>query len=160
LIQRNDIASSSPLTFELDFSQLSGLDTPQSSLAVSYQDGFPPGVLTGFTVGEDGIIRGAFDNGVARDLGQIRLVRFANPAGLEQQGDNLYAEALNSGRPIEGSPGQEGIGTIVAGAVELSNTDIGGSLVDLILASTMYRGNTRVITTAQQMIEELLAMRR
>ncbi len=159
-IQRNDIASTSPLAFDLDFSQLSGLETLNSSLAVSFQDGFPPGVLTSFAVGEDGVIRGAFSNGLTRDLGQIRLARFANPAGLEQRGENLYAEALNSGLPVEGDPGQQGIGTIVGGALELSNTDIGDSLVELILASTMYRGNTRVISTAQQMIDELLSLRR
>jgi flagellar hook protein FlgE len=159
-IERNDIASASPLAFDLDFSQLSGLDTPSSSLAVSYQDGFPPGMLTGFVVGEDGVIRGAFDNGLTRDLGQIRLARFTNPTGLEQRGDNLYAEGLNSGLPVEGNPGEQGLGTIIAGALELSNTNIGRSLVDLILASTMYKGNTRVITTSQEMIDELLLLRR
>ena len=100
-----------------------------------------------------------FSNGITRDLGQIRLARFSNPAGLEQKGENLYAAGVNSGLPIEGNPGEQGIGSIVAGAVELSNTDIGGNLIDLILASTMYRGNTRVITTVQQMLDELLALR-
>jgi flagellar hook protein FlgE len=116
--------------------------------------------LTGFAIDESGIIRGIFSNGVTRDLGQIRLARFANPTALEQRGENLYAEGVNSGLPVEGDPGQQGIGTIIAGAVELSNTDISGNLIDLILASTMYRGNTRVITTAQEMIDELLLLRR
>jgi len=128
-IDRRQVASQSPLEFEIDFSAISGL-------------------------------AGEFSNGVTRDLGQIRLARFANPAGLEQRGENLYAEGVNSGLPIEGDPGQQGIGSIIAGATELSNTDIGGNLIDLILASTMYRGNTRVITTVQQMIDELLSLRR
>ena len=81
-------------------------------------------------------------------------------SGLEQKGENLYAEGVNSGLPVEGDPGQQGTGSIVSGAVELSNTDIGSNLIDLILASTMYRGNTRVITTAQEMIDELLSLRR
>ncbi len=159
-IQRRNVASRSPLEFELDFSQLSGLAAERSMLAVTRQDGSPPGVLTSFIIGEEGLIRGVFSNGVTRNLGQIRLARFANPAGLEQRGENLFAEGVNSGLPVEGDPGQQGIGTIIAGAVELSNTDIGGNLIDLILASTMYRGNTRVITTIQQMIDELLALRR
>jgi flagellar hook protein FlgE len=159
LIQRNDIASVSPLSFDLDFSQVSGLDA-SSNLAVTYQDGFPPGVLVSFIVGEDGVVRGVFDNGVARDLGQIQLGRFANPAGLEQRAENLFAEGINSGAAMQGNPSEHGFGKIVAGAVELSNTDIGGNLIDLILASTMYRGNTRVITTAQQLLDELLALRR
>jgi flagellar hook protein FlgE len=159
-IDRRHIASTTPLVFDLDFFELSGLAAETSSLAVTRQDGFPPGVLTDFVVGEDGRIRGIFSNGITQDLGQIRMARFSNPAGLEQKGENLFATGVNSGQPVEGNPGQMGIGEIVSGAVELSNTDIGGNLVDLILASTMYRGNTRVITTAQQMIDELLSLRR
>jgi len=159
-IDRRNVSSTTPLEFDLDFSQLSGLAAESSSLAVSRQDGSAPGVLTSFIVGEDGTIRGVFSNGITRDLGQLQLARFANPAGLEQRGENLFAEGVNSGLPVQSDPGQQGIGTLIAGAVELSNTDIGGNLIDLILASTMYRGNTRVISTAQQMIDELLALRR
>lgn len=159
-IERRNVSSASPLEFELDFGNISGLAAEQSSVAVSRQDGSGPGVLTSFIVGEDGVIRGVFSNGVTRDLGQIRLARFSNPSGLEQKGENLYAEGVNSGLPVEGDPGQQGTGGIISGAVELSNTDIGSNLIDLILASTMYRGNTRVITTAQQMIDELLSLRR
>jgi flagellar hook protein FlgE len=93
-------------------------------------------------------------------LGQIRLARFANPAGLEQLGENLFATGVNSGLPIEGNPNANGIGAIKAGAIELSNTDIGKNLIDLILASTQYRSNTRVITTSQQLLDELLNLRR
>jgi flagellar hook protein FlgE len=159
-ISRQNVPSASPLAIEIDFSQLSGLDADENLIAVSRQDGAPPGVLTSFLVGEDGVIRGVFTNGIARTIGQVRLARFSNPTGLEQKGQNLYAEGVNSGLPVAGSPGQQGIGTIVAGAVELSNTDIGSNLIDLILASTMYRGNTRVITTAQQMLDELMSLRR
>ena len=62
----------------------------------------------------------------------------------------MFAQGVNSGLPIEGNPGADGIGSIIAGATELSNTDIGKNLIDLVLASTQYRGNTRVITTAQR----------
>jgi len=159
-IDRRNVSSASPLEFELDFSPISGLAVDQSSLAVSRQDGSEPGVLSSFIVGEDGRIRGVFSNGVTRDLGQIVLARFGNPGGLEQKGENLYASGVNSGLPVIGTPGEQGIGNIIAGATELSNADIGTNLIDLILASTMYRGNTRVITTAQQMFDELLALRR
>jgi flagellar hook protein FlgE len=159
-INRQNFPSSSPMSFDLDFSQLSGLPVGENLLALSRQDGSAPGVMSSFLIGEDGIIRAVFSNGVSRTIGQVRLARFANPTGLEQRAENLFAEGVNSGLPVVGSPGQQGIGTIVAGAVELSNTDIGGNLIDLILASTMYRGNTRVITTAQQMLDELLALRR
>jgi flagellar hook protein FlgE len=109
---------------------------------------------------EDGRIRGVFSNGITRDLGQIRLARFSNPSGLEQKGENMYSSGVNSGLPIESNPGEQGSGRIVAGAVELSNTDVGGNLIDLILASTMYRGNSRVITTVQQLFDQLLSLGR
>lgn len=160
-IQRANLPSDKPLVFELDFSNVSGLADPRgSSMQVTRQDGQPPGKLTNYIVAEDGVIRGVFDNGFERDLGQVRLVRFANNAGLEARGQNLYAASVNSGLPVEGNPGQQGIGQIIRGAIELSNTDIGKNLIDLILASTQYRGNARVITAAQQLLDELLNLRR
>ena len=159
-IDRANIASSSPLAFNLDFTSLSGLAAPNATLAATRQDGSAPGSLSSFIIGEDGLVRGVFTNGVTRDLAQIRLARFSNPAGLEQRGQNLYGVGVNSGLPIEGNPGEQGIGNLVAGAVELSNTDIGRNLIDLILASTAYRGNTRVIDTSQRMLDELLNLRR
>jgi flagellar hook protein FlgE len=159
-IERRDSPAVSPLTFDLDFSSISGLAADRASLAASRQDGSSAGTLSSFTIGEDGVLRGAFSNGVSRTLGQIRLVRFANPAGLEQRGQNLFATGANSGLPVEGNPGENGIASLVAGAVELSNTDIGQNLIDLVLATTQYRGNTRVITAAQQLLDELLNLRR
>jgi flagellar hook protein FlgE len=159
-IQRNSSPASSPLPFTLDFSQLSGLAANSASIAATRQDGSPPGTLSSFIITESGRIRGVFSNGVSRDLGQIRLARFANNSGLEQLGENLFAAGVNSGLPVLGNPGEQGIGTISAGAVELSNTDIGQNLIELILASTQYRGGTRVITAAQQLLDELLSLRR
>ncbi|RMF41949.1 MAG: flagellar hook-basal body complex protein [Planctomycetota bacterium] len=159
-IDRFGLPSVSPLEFEVDFSAVSGLATETATLAASRQDGSPPGTLTSYVIGEDGSIRGVFSNGISRDLGQLRLARFTNPNGLEQRGQNLFAQGINAGLPIEGRPGENGIGTVVAGALELSNTDIGGDLVDLVLASTQYRSNARVITATQQLFDELLNIRR
>lgn len=159
-INRQGVPSVTPLQFELDFSAVSGLATPEASLAATRQDGSEPGVLNSFVVGEDGVIRGVFSNGITQDLGQIRLARFANPVGLEERGSNLYAQGINTGLPVEGSPGENGIGSVIGGALELSNTDIGKDLVDLVLASTQYRGNSRVITATQQLLDELLNLRR
>jgi flagellar hook protein FlgE len=88
------------------------------------------------------------------------MARFINNNGLQQIGDSLWAEGVNSGEPLVDTPGNSGIGSLTAGAVELSNTDIGANLIELILASTQYRGSTRVITSAQQLLDELLAIRR
>jgi flagellar hook protein FlgE len=165
-IARDMTASLSPLEIELDFSrvtslgQTDGQGNPTSNLNMTVQDGFPPGVLTDFTVTESGLIQGQFSNGVQRTLGQLAMVRFANNGGLRQVGDSLYTTGVNSGEPIYALPGEEGIGTLTTGAVELSNTDIGQNLIELILASTQYRGGARVITAAQELLDELMALRR
>lgn len=159
-VDRYGLPSTKPLQFNLDFENLSGLATDRSTLAASRQDGSPPGVLNSYVIGEDGTIRGVFSNGISRDLGQVRLARFTNPGGLEQRGQNLYAQGINTGLPIEGRPSENGLGTLSAGALELSNTDVGGDLVTLVLASTMYRSNARVITATQQLFDELLNLRR
>ena len=159
-VNRFGLPSTKPLQFSLDFNGISGLAADRATMAASRQDGSPPGVLTSYVIGEDGTIRGVFSNGIARDLGQIRLARFSNPGGLEQRGQNLYAQGINTGLPIEGGPSENGIGAISAGALELSNTDVGGDLITLVLASTQYRSNARVITATQQLFDELLNLRR
>lgn len=159
-IQRRNIPASDPLEFTLNFGQVSGLATAKSSLAAARQDGSAAGTLSSYIIGEDGRIRGVFSNGVSRDLGQIRLARFTNPIGLQQVGQNMFAQGVNSGLPIEGDPGESGTGSVVSGAKELSNTDIGRNLIELVLATTQYRGNARVITAAQQLLDELLNIRR
>jgi len=165
-VERNDTASESPLEIDLDFSQVKSLGEVDalgekiSSLNVTSQDGFPPGVLTDFIISEDGLIQGQFSNGVQRTVGQLVMARFANNGGLRQVGDSLFAVGVNSGEPVFGKPGETGIGTLTAGAVELSNTDIGQNLIELILASTQYRGGARVISASQELLDELLALRR
>jgi flagellar hook protein FlgE len=162
-IDRRDVASNSPVTFDLDFSQVGsvsyGIDA-SGQLQMSTQDGFAAGTLASFSITESGRIKGVYSNGVTRDLGQLLMVRFNNPGGLQQVGDNLFAEGVNSGEPLRDIPGASGIGSLTAGAIELSNTDIGQNLIELILASTQYRGGTRVITSAQQLLDELLNLRR
>jgi flagellar hook protein FlgE len=155
-----------PLIFNLDFNAISGLavtdaqSKPVNSMSLTRQDGFAAGTLTSFTITESGLIRGVFSNGAERPLGQILMAKFANPGGLQQVGTNLFSQGVNSGEPVIDIPGSQGMGTLTAGAVELSNSDIGQNLIELILASTQYRGGARVITTAQQLLEELLNLRR
>jgi flagellar hook protein FlgE len=165
-IQRNITASESPLEVELDFTQLSAKDVtnpqgdPISTINVTNQDGFPPGVLTDFVITDDGTIQGQYSNGTQRTIGQLVMARFANSGGLQQVGNSLFNVGVNSGNAIIGQPGSNGIGSLTAGAVELSNTDIGQNLIELILASTQYRGGARVITATQELLDELLALSR
>jgi flagellar hook protein FlgE len=160
-IDRRDVASNSPVTFDFDFSQITALsEKGNAQVQQSSQDGFAAGTLSSFSITGSGRIKGVYSNGVTRDLGQLIMARFNNPGGLQQIGNNLFAAGVNSGEPLRDTPGSSGIGSLTAGAIELSNTDIGQNLIELILASTQYRGGTRVITSAQQLLDELLNLRR
>ena len=155
-VERAGLPSNSPLTFNLNFSGVSGLAATTNSLNATEQDGFAPGQLTSYTIGTDGIIKGSFSNGTQRNLGQIQLANFANPDGLVQQGLNMYSTGVNSGLAVIGNANSGGNGSIVSGAVELSNTDLGQSLTELITASSQYQANARVISAANQLLTSLL----
>jgi flagellar hook protein FlgE len=159
-IERGDSPAASPLEFRLNFEGISGLDEGANQLNQGDTDGFPAGTLTSFIISDGGRIQGLFSNGSTQDLGQIRMAMFANNSGLQQLGNNMFTTGVNSGLPTFGDPGSNGIGGVTAGAVELSNTDIGENLIELILASTQYRGGARVITAVQQLLDELMALRR
>ncbi|HET6422866.1 MAG TPA: flagellar hook-basal body complex protein [Planctomycetaceae bacterium] len=161
-LERTNTAAVSPMQVTIDFRQVSGISTASagSRLNLSSQDGSPPGTLQSFVIDENGVINGVFDNGIIRTLGQIALARFANPDGLIEDGSTTFKEGVSSGAPFLVAPGTFGVGTIRAGAIELSNTDIGKNLVDLIVASTNYRGNARVISSVQQLVDELLLLGR
>lgn len=159
-IERANAAST--LQFDIDLSNLTGIVALNSSstLQMQSQDGTAPGTLTNFVIDESGTINGVFNNGIIRTLGQIPLARFANPQGLLEAGSGTYREGVSSGPAQVVTAGESGLGTIRAGAIELSNTDIGRNLVDLIVASTNYRGNARVISSVQQLVDELLVLGR
>ncbi|QDT65643.1 flagellar hook-basal body complex protein [Calycomorphotria hydatis] len=161
-IQRDNTAAVSPMQITADFSAISGISsaTAGSTLSLNSQDGSDPGTLTSFVIDESGVINGVFDNGIIRTLGQAVLARFSNTQGLVEAGATAYKEGVSSGPPQIVQPGEFGVGTIRAGAIELSNTDIGRNLVELIVASTNYRGNARVISSVQELVDELLVLGR
>lgn len=159
-INRTGADATTPVLFALDFSKVTALNQgSESVIQTASQDGFPAGTLSSFSITEDGIIKGVYSNGVTRDLGQVAMARFANNDGLVQVGNNLWSKGVNSGEPLTGTPGDRGLGSLTSGAVELSNADIGQNLIELILASTQYRGGARVITATQQLLDELLQLR-
>ena len=161
-IERENTAALSPLTVGLDFSQLSGISSARqgSQFSLEIQDGSPPGTLVDFAVGESGGLTGVFDNGLLRPLGRVVLAQFANEHGLVEDGGGTYREGPGSGPARLTAPAAFGAGLLRAGAIELSNTDIGKNLVDLIIASTNYRGNARVISSTQELTDELLRLGR
>ncbi|MBI1346694.1 flagellar hook-basal body complex protein [bacterium] len=161
-IQRDGVGAISPMQVNIDFSSVSGISSASSGsdLNLIDQDGAAPGTLQSFVISESGVINGVFDNGIIRTLGQVTLARFANPNGLIEDGSTTYKEGVSSGTAAIVTPGTFGVGTVRPGAIELSNTDIGKNLVDLIVASTNYRGNARVISSVQDLVNELLLLGR
>jgi len=162
VVDRNNTAALSPMQVSMDLNSISGISSASagSTLSLASQDGSDPGTLTNFVIDETGIVNGVFDNGIIRTLGQVVLARFANPQGLIEAGNSTFSQGVSSGPPFLATPGNFGAGTIRAGAIELSNTDIGRDLVDLIVASTNYRGNARVISSVQALVDELLVLGR
>ncbi|MBY0588689.1 flagellar hook-basal body complex protein [bacterium] len=158
-VYRQLTGASSPLEFQLDVSGISALAVDRSSLAVVSQDGTPPGTLVDYNVGPNGVIQGVFDNGASRTLGQVVLARFSNNSGLVSLDNNLYRQGPNSGLPFITAPGN-GVGTLLNGALELSNTDVATSFVSLLTASTAFSANSRVIATTQELFQTLLNLPR
>lgn len=159
-IDRDNSGASNPVSFELDFSNLTGLTTDMSTLVMTFQDGFEAGTLTSFNTGADGVINGVFTNGLSRPLGQLALATFINPEGLVSRTDNLYYEGSNSGQPLITAPGNLGAGTIQGATLELSNVDLTREFIGLVTASTGFSASGRVINTSNELLNELLSIAR
>lgn len=159
-IDRSTTSATNPMLFTFDYSQISGISSTGSTLNLVNQNGTSPGTLTSYVIDNSGVINGAFDNGITRTLGQIAMARFPNPQGLVQVGTNNFTQGIASGLPQITAPGTFGAGTIRSGAIEQSNTDIGKNLVNLIVASTNYQGNARVISSVDQLVNVLLTLGR
>ena len=121
----------------------------------------PPGVeLTSYSIAADGKVRGVFSDGVQRDVCQLAVADFTNPMGLEKIGDTAFRESANSGAVQLGVAGQGQRGQIMAGALEMSNVDLSAEFTNLILAQRGFQASSRVITTSDQVLEELVNIKR
>jgi flagellar hook protein FlgE len=159
-VDRSGTAAVSPMDVSVDLSGLSGIApaTEGSTLSLASQNGAAPGSLTSFSIDPNGTINGAFSNGATETLGQVVLAQFANVQGLVADGNSAYTVGVNSGPANITKPNASGSGSLQTGAIEQSNTDIGQSLVSLISVSTNYQGAARVISVADQLINDLLTL--
>jgi flagellar basal-body rod protein FlgG len=106
------------------------------------------------TIGTDGVITAVIAGSTDQiNVGNLTLVDFVNPAGLQAMGGNLYAETVSSGNPQQGTPGMNGLGSVVQKSLENSNVDVVEELVDMITTQRAYEMNSRVISTADQMLQ-------
>lgn len=163
VVDRTNTGSLDPLTMTLQFTDPNGTLGSLTALSGSVsqvnslrQDGTPIGTLEDFSIAEDGTITGVFSNSLLRDLGRIPLAMFSNEAGLLEVGGNLYANTSNSGSPQIVNPGTGGSGRTIGRALELSNVDLAQEFISLISAQTGFSANSRIISTSDEMIQELL----
>lgn len=149
-----------PFDFVLDMEQLS-MYADDSSVKTSRVDGYAPGTLVTFSIGGDGIITGVYDNGRQQPLGQIALATFDNPAGLLRAGTNEFEQTTNSGNfDIAKQPGNDGAGVLVPGTLEMSNVDLSKQFTDMIITQRGFQANSKIITTSDEMLQELANLKR
>ena len=138
---------------------LTGYSSP-SATTFQYQDGYASGVLRGISVDEEGVVTAAYSNGQLTPVFQIGLADFASYYGLEKKGKNLYAESTSSGQPMPGVAGNGRMGSITAKAIEMSNVDLAQEFVKMITTQRAFQANSRVITTSDEILSELINIKR
>ena len=145
------------VTINLDLTSLTQF-AGANSAAFTYQNGNALGTLQSFAINEAGQIIGTFSNGLTDLLGQVALAVFNNPAGLTEIGNSLYVPSANSGLAQIGAAGTGGRGTLIPGALEMSNVDLAEEFTKMIIAQRGFQANARVITTADTILGELVAL--
>ena len=118
------------------------------------------GSLKSLSVGIDGVITGAYDNGTTKSLAQVALATFQNPSGLNQVGGTLFQESANSGKANSGAPCIQGRGKIAPSSLEMSNVDLSEEFTDMIVTQRGFQANSRIITTSDEMLQELVNLKR
>lgn len=148
----------SPLTFDINFANSTQFGSAFGTNSLQ-QNGYTSGRLTGVNVGSDGVIRGNYSNGQARDLGQVVLTSFTNPNGLTSLGGNQWAETSASGSALDGAPNTGTLGVLQSAAVEESNVDLTAELVNMITEQRNYQANAQSIKTQDQIMQTLVNLR-
>lgn len=135
-------------------------DTGGSSTLFQSQNGYTAGVLLNVSVSRDGILSGQYSNGQTLELYSLTLATFTNQWGLRREGGNLFSETLDSGPALTGQAGTTGKGTVDGNSLELSNVDMATEFVNMITSQRGFQANTKVITTADSLLGEVIAMKR
>lgn len=153
------IPGAATVSFSLDFNSLSQVAGDTTAL-VKFQNGYPPGELLTFSIGKTGVITGTYSNGLVSDLGQMALAFLSNPEGLLKTAGNLFDVSSNSGEVRIGAAGTDGRGTIETGMLEMSNVDLATEFTEMISTSRAFQANSRVVSTSDEMLQELINLKR
>ncbi len=147
-------------TFNVDFSSLT-MYASDCSVKTKSVDGYKAGTLSTFSIGADGVITGIYSNGEQQPLGMIALATFDNPAGLQKLGENLFLPTTNSGDFAKGvKPGVDGAGMLSPGTLEMSNVDLSREFTEMIVTQRGFQANSRIISTSDEMLQELVNIKR
>jgi flagellar hook protein FlgE len=136
---------------------VTGYSTPASIDSIT-QDGQGVGAVTSIAIDSDGTIFAQLNNGQTADVGVLGLVNFSSPESLTRVGKNLLQQSTESGEPISGQPGSGTFGAVSSGALELSTTDIANEFVKLITLQRGFQANSRIITTINQLLNEIIQL--
>lgn len=131
-----------------------------SAIARHTQDGSSAATLGSMSFSDDGILTAVYDNGESRDIAQVAISKFENSEALFKVGKNLMKESRRSGQAAVGKPGEAGRGEVLSKSIELSNVDIANEFVGLMTAQRNFQANARTLTTADQMLQEVLNIKR
>jgi flagellar hook protein FlgE len=146
-----------PLTLDISkVTQFGG----ESTVEATGQSGYALGSLQSFTLGNDGTITGVYSNGLRQPLGRLALASFNNPSGLEKAGSSSFRVGDNSGAPMVGLAGVAGRGVLNSGALEMSNVDLAEEFTGLIVAQRGFQANSRVITSSDEILQDLVNLKR
>lgn len=132
----------------------------KSSVSRHTSDGSSAATLASMSFNDDGVLTAVYDNGKQMELGQVAIAKFENNEGLFKMGKNLFKETRKSGQAAMGKPGADGRGEVLAKSIEQSNVDIANEFISLMAAQRNFQANTRTITTSDQMLQEVLNIKR
>ncbi len=132
----------------------------QATTRAVEQDGYGMGYMESFNIDDSGVVTGVYSNGVRQTLAQVGMAVFTNPQGLTANGENLFQASNNSGEPNIGGANSAGRGKVVAGTLEMSNVDLSDQFTDMIITQRGFQANSRTISTSDQMLQELINLKR
>lgn len=155
-------AGAAAQTISLDFANVTQAfaGTSGSSVLVRKIDGAPMGTLESVSMDETGLVSGVYSNGFRRPLAQLATADFTNPAGLLKAGSSSFVESASSGAALVGKPATGSRGRLVPGNLEMSNVDLSTEFTQMIVTQRGFQANTKTISTADEMLQDLVNLRR
>lgn len=147
-----------PLELALD---LTGMTQQRSASEMTSPstNGYPPGQMNGYRIGDNGQVEASYSNGQTQLIGQVVLSNFTNTGGLASEGNNCWSETPQSGQPVNGVSGSGNLGTLYGNRLEASNVDLGQEMVNMIVYQRNYQSNSQTIKTQSELLQTLATLR-